>query len=109
MLDGVTVAWGLNPLDGGIRDSDNDGAWECPSTKTQGRGTYYPLCRMTASMVREWGNDAHRRNSRMCLCHVEVRRGLHESDGQSAGVQGPGVHSGIEGEEIVQKAVRLRP
>jgi hypothetical protein len=53
-VDGVTVAWGLNPLDGGIRDGDNDGRWECPSTKTQGKGTYYPLCRMTASMVREW-------------------------------------------------------
>jgi hypothetical protein len=53
--DGVAVAWGLNPIDGGVRDNDNDGVWECPSTTTEGKGTYYPLCRMTASMVRDWG------------------------------------------------------
>ena len=53
-LDGVTVAWGLNPLDGGMQAA-RDGLWNCPLTTTQGRGTYAPNCRMTADQVRDWG------------------------------------------------------
>jgi hypothetical protein len=54
-LDGVAIAWGLNPLGGGLRDNDNDGVWECPLTTTGGQGSYYPLCEMTAAQVRDWG------------------------------------------------------
>jgi hypothetical protein len=53
--DGVQIVWGLNPLGGGYRDNDNDGKWECPLTTTQGQGSYYPLCRMTANQLRDWG------------------------------------------------------
>ena len=53
-LDGVTVAWGLNPLDGGMQAA-RDGLWSCSLTTTEGRGTYAPNCRMTADQVRDWG------------------------------------------------------
>jgi hypothetical protein len=53
--DGVALALGLNVLNGGIRDNDNDGVWECPSTTTEGQGTYYPNCRMTDDQVRKYG------------------------------------------------------
>jgi hypothetical protein len=53
-LDGVRVAWGLNPLDGGIQ-AVRDGLWNCPITASEGRGTFAPNCRMTADQVRDWG------------------------------------------------------
>jgi hypothetical protein len=52
--DGVTPAFSLNILDGGIQAA-RDGLWNCSSTLTEGRGTYAPNCRMTAEQVRTWG------------------------------------------------------
>ena len=48
--DGVTPAFSINLLDGGIKDKT--GSWDCPGT---GKGTYAPNCRMTADQVRSWG------------------------------------------------------
>ncbi|MGH7536713.1 MAG: hypothetical protein ACREMG_14195 [Gemmatimonadales bacterium] len=50
-LDGVTPAFSLNILDGGIKDKN--GSWDCPGTG--GKGTYAPNCRMTADQVSSWG------------------------------------------------------
>jgi len=53
--DGHSIAFSLNIMDGGQRDNDNDGLWECPVPLTGGQGSYAPNCRMTAAQVREWG------------------------------------------------------
>lgn len=50
-IDGVTPAFSLNLLNGGVRDQS--GTWDCPGTG--GKGTRYPNCRMTASQVSSWG------------------------------------------------------
>ena len=50
-VDGVTPAFSLNVLDGGVQD--RRGSWDC--TGTGGKGTYHPNCRMTADQVRSWG------------------------------------------------------
>jgi hypothetical protein len=50
-LDGITPAFSLNILDGGI--PDRKGTYDCGGTG--GKGTYYPNCRMTASQVSSWG------------------------------------------------------
>jgi hypothetical protein len=52
-LDGVTPAFSINILDGGVEDLD--GTWNCTSSGQAGVGTYYPMCRMTATQVRNWG------------------------------------------------------
>jgi hypothetical protein len=49
---GMKAMFALNVLDGGIHTYRS---WTCPSSKTGGRGTYRPTCRMTANQVREWG------------------------------------------------------
>ncbi len=48
--DGVTPAFSLNLLDGGIKDTQ--GSWDCSAT---GKGTYKPNCRMSADQVRTYG------------------------------------------------------
>jgi hypothetical protein len=51
---GMKVMFDLNVLDGGINN------WQtkaCPIPLTGGRGTYFPMCRMTASQVRSWGRN----------------------------------------------------
>jgi len=54
-LEGYAPAFSINILDGGVRDNDNDGKWECPSPTTEGQGTYYPNCRMTATQIKTYG------------------------------------------------------
>ena len=49
--DGVTPAFSLNLLNGGVQD--RSGTWDCPGTG--GKGTRYPNCRMTADEVSSWG------------------------------------------------------
>jgi hypothetical protein len=49
--EGVTPAFGLNIMDGGV--NDRTGAWDCPGTG--GKGTIAGRCRMTADQVRTWG------------------------------------------------------
>jgi len=49
-IDGVTPAFSLNILDGGV--PDRSGSWDCPGS---GKGTYAPNCRMTADQLRSWG------------------------------------------------------
>jgi hypothetical protein len=49
--EGVTPAFGLNILDGGV--IDNTGAWDCAGIG--GKGTLYRDCWMTADQVRNWG------------------------------------------------------
>lgn len=49
--EGVTPAFGLNILDGGI--NDRTGTWDCAGTG--GKGTIAGRCRMTADQVRTWG------------------------------------------------------
>jgi hypothetical protein len=49
--EGVTPAFSLNLLDGGVKD--DVGAWDCPGTG--GKGTMTRYCRMTAAQVRDWG------------------------------------------------------
>jgi hypothetical protein len=51
--DGVTPAFSLNVLDGGVQDRDRN--YTCTGKGQAGKGTYRPNCRMTASQVREWG------------------------------------------------------
>jgi hypothetical protein len=53
--DSIAVAFAFNYLDGGTRDTDNDGIWECPQPATGGNGTYYPNCRATPAQVEEVG------------------------------------------------------
>ncbi len=50
--DGISIAFSLNILDGGI---PKRGAAECPVPETGGPGTSDRVCRMTAAQVREWG------------------------------------------------------
>jgi hypothetical protein len=54
--DGHSIAFSLNILDGGQRDNDNDGVWECPIPLTGGKGTYAPNCRMTPEQVRDFAS-----------------------------------------------------
>jgi hypothetical protein len=52
-LDGVTPAFSLNVLDGGVQD--RTASYTCTGPGQAGRGTYQPNCRMTADQVRTWG------------------------------------------------------
>jgi hypothetical protein len=52
--NGVTPMFGLNLLNGGVRDKT--GAWDCPNTG--GKGTRTSYCRMTADQVRTYGKAA---------------------------------------------------
>ena len=49
--EGVTPAFSLNVMDGGIKDTQ--GTWDCAGTG--GKGLTAPNCRMTADQVRSWG------------------------------------------------------
>jgi len=49
--DGVTPAFSLNIMNGGVQD--RTGTWDCAGTG--GKGTRYPNCRMTADQVKNWG------------------------------------------------------
>jgi hypothetical protein len=51
--NGVTPMFGLNILNGGVRDTQ--GAWDCPNTGGQGTRTSH--CRMTADQVRTYGRS----------------------------------------------------
>jgi hypothetical protein len=51
-LDGVTPAFSLNLLNGGVQDTD--GTWDCSGTG--GLGTRVPNCRMTATQLDNWGS-----------------------------------------------------
>jgi hypothetical protein len=48
--DGVTPAFSLNLLGGGVQD--RDGAWTCPWSHT---GPYQPNCWVTPSQLQDWG------------------------------------------------------
>jgi hypothetical protein len=50
--DGVTPAFSMNILNGGVQDKT--GTWDCAGTG--GKGTRAPNCRMTPDQVRNWGN-----------------------------------------------------
>jgi hypothetical protein len=52
-LDGVTPAFSLNVINGGVQDKD--GNWDCIGTG--GKGNRSPNCRMTATQVRNWGTS----------------------------------------------------
>ena len=51
--DGVTPAFSLNILNGGVKD--RDGTWDCTGPGQAGLGTRFPNCRMTPDQVRNWG------------------------------------------------------
>jgi hypothetical protein len=53
--DGHAILFSLNIIDGGAKDSVNDGVWDCPLSITGGYGSYAPNCRMTAQQVRDFG------------------------------------------------------
>jgi hypothetical protein len=53
-LDGVTPAFSINILNGGVQDK-GDGSYDCIGTGMGGLGTRYPLCSMTPDQVRTWG------------------------------------------------------
>jgi hypothetical protein len=50
-LDGVTPAFSLNAVNGGVQD--RSGTYDC--TGTGGKGNRYPNCRMTPTQIRDWG------------------------------------------------------
>jgi hypothetical protein len=50
-LDGVTPAFSLNIINGGVQD--RDGTWDCIGTG--GLGLRSPNCRMNATQLRNWG------------------------------------------------------
>jgi hypothetical protein len=52
--NGVTPAFSLNILNGGVRDQS--GAWDCPNSG--GKGTRSTYCRMTADQVSTYGKAA---------------------------------------------------
>ena len=49
-LDGVTPAFSLNVINGGVQD--RSGTYDC--TGTGGMGSRYPNCRMTPTQIRDW-------------------------------------------------------
>jgi hypothetical protein len=49
-LDGVTPAFSLNIINGGVQD--RTGSYDCPNTG--GKGSRFPNCRMTSTQVRDW-------------------------------------------------------
>jgi hypothetical protein len=53
--DGVGVAFSMNILNGG-ESAPRDERWACPAGTSAGRGTHEPVCRMTATQIRDWGN-----------------------------------------------------
>ncbi len=53
--DGHAILFSLNIIDGGPRDTVNDGVWDCPASLTGGFGSYAPNCRMTAQQLRDFG------------------------------------------------------
>ena len=53
-LDGVTPAFSINILNGGVQDK-TDGVYDCIGTGMGGMGTWFPLCSMTSDQVRTWG------------------------------------------------------
>jgi hypothetical protein len=52
--DGVGVAFSMNILNGG-ESAPRDGQWACPTATSAGHGTHDPVCRMTATQIRDWG------------------------------------------------------
>jgi hypothetical protein len=52
--DGVGVAFSMNILNGG-ESARRDGRWACPTGTSAGHGTHDPVCRMTATQIRDWG------------------------------------------------------
>jgi hypothetical protein len=53
--DGVTPAFSLNILDGGVQDRSS--SYSCSARGQAGRGTYRPNCRMTPTQLREWAES----------------------------------------------------
>jgi hypothetical protein len=53
--DGVTPAFSLNVLDGGVQDRGTN--YSCTGPGQAGRGTYHPNCRMTPDQVRTWARE----------------------------------------------------
>jgi hypothetical protein len=53
-LDGVTPAFSINVLGGGVQDK-GDGVYDCIGPGMGGLGTRYPLCKMTPDQIKNWG------------------------------------------------------
>lgn len=56
--NGISIAFSLNIIDGGIQDltsPDRIEAWRCPVPATGGRGLRSPVCRMSPTQIRDWG------------------------------------------------------
>jgi hypothetical protein len=51
--DHHAILFNMNILGGGNRDTD--GTWNCTGAGQGGKGPYAPLCRMTATQVRDRG------------------------------------------------------
>jgi len=51
--DGHAIMFGLNLLDGAVKDKD--GTYDCTGAGQAGTGTFAPNCRMTPEQVGEWG------------------------------------------------------
>jgi hypothetical protein len=51
--DGHAILFSLNVLDGGV--PDRDGTWDCTGAGQGGKGTYSPMCRMTATQLEQYG------------------------------------------------------
>jgi hypothetical protein len=50
-LDGVTPAFSMNVINGGVQD--RSGSYDCSGTG--GLGQFFPNCRMTPTQIRDWG------------------------------------------------------
>jgi hypothetical protein len=53
-LDGVKPAFSINVINGGVQDK-GDGYYDCVGPGMAGKGTRYPLCRMTPDQIKTWG------------------------------------------------------
>ena len=52
--DGVTPAFGINILNGGVKDK-GDGSYDCAGPTQGDLGTRYPNCTMTPDQMRSYG------------------------------------------------------
>jgi hypothetical protein len=79
--DGVTPAFSLNILDGGVQDRSS--RYSCSAAGQAGRGTYKPNCRMTSTQLRAWA-EALESGGCMLLMWMFDRAYMTNAGNQSA-------------------------
>ena len=89
---GVVPVFSMNILDGGLQaagrqcDPTQADYYICPTTTTQGRGTYCPNCRMTSAQVQSFGTALITGGAALLMWRwdSEAMTGSHETENQAA-------------------------